>query len=121
MTYVPLPHAINRSPRARLPSLTPAVLRSQNGSRSRGELEIVSLTGGLLCLPKPLDRGSCVQLMFMTHTGAVLGAAEMLKPVSWGLQPFRWLTLDKGDQGRLRAAIQSSLGRNSVGDKPAQT
>jgi hypothetical protein len=108
-------HAIQRSPRVRLPRMTPAVLRSQDGSRRQGELEIVSMTGGLLCLPKPLDRGSRVKLMFMTHAGAILGSAEMLKPVSWDLQPFRFVALDGGDQRKLRAAIQLYLGQNSVG------
>jgi hypothetical protein len=111
----PQSHAIQRSPRVRLPPMTPAVLGSQDGSRRQGELEVVSLTGGLLCLPKPLDRGSRVKLMFMAHAGAILGAAEMLKPVSRNLQPFRFVALDGGDQRKLRAAIQAYLGQNSVG------
>jgi hypothetical protein len=110
-------HLIQRSPRVRLPRMTPAVLRSQDGSRRQGELEMVSLTGGLVCLPKPLDRGSRVKLMFMTHTGAIFGSAEMLKPVSWDLQPFRFVALDEGDQHKLRAAIQSYLGQNSGGEE----
>ncbi len=113
----PQSHAIQRSPRVRLPRMTPAVLRSQDGSRRQGELEVVSLTGGLLCLPKPLDRGSRVKLMFMAHAGAILGSAEMLKPVSGNLQPFRFVALDGGDQRKLRAAIQSYLGQNGVGEE----
>jgi len=73
---------------------------------------MVSLTGGLVCLPKPLDRGSRVKLMFMTYTGAIFGSAEMLKPVSSDLQPFRFVSLDERDQHKLSAAIQSFLGRN---------
>jgi hypothetical protein len=97
--------ATQRSPRVRLPPMTTAVLRSQDGTRRQGELAMVSLTGGLLCLRKPLDRGCRVKLMFMTHTGAIRGSAEMLKPVSWDLQPFRFMALDGGDQRSLRAAI----------------
>jgi len=33
----------------------------------------------------------------------------MLRPLSWSLQPFQFVTLREGDQHRLRAAIQSSL------------
>jgi len=40
------------------------------------------VNGGLLSLPSPIDQGSQVKLMFLTHTGAVLGAAEMLSPVT---------------------------------------
>ena len=95
--------ATYRSPRARLVS-TPAVLRFPDGRHSRGELKVISLTGGLLYLPRTLDRGSRVKLMFLTQTGAVLGAAEMLSPDSWTSQPFRFVSLDEGDQCRLSAA-----------------
>jgi hypothetical protein len=78
---------------------------------------MVSLTGGLVCLPKPLDRGSRVKLMFMTHTGAIFGSAEMLKPVSSDLQPFRFVALEEDDQHKLSAAIQWFLGRSSGGEK----
>jgi len=47
--------------------------------------------------------------MFLTHSGSVLGVAEMLRPVSWDLQPFRFVTLFDDDLDRLQAAIQSTL------------
>jgi hypothetical protein len=50
-----------------------------------------------------------VKLMFLTRTGSVLGVAEMLSPVSWDPQPFRFVTLYDDDRARLRATIQSSL------------
>lgn len=111
------PHAIQRSPRVRLPRMTPAVLRSEDGRRRQGELEMVSLTGGLLCLTKPLDRGSRVKLMFMTRMGAILGSAEMLRSVSPELQPFRFVALDRDGRRKLRAAIQWHLGQNGVGEE----
>ena len=101
-----------RSPRTRFAETTPAVLRCQDGHRVTGKLQVISLTGGLLGLSKPLDRGSQVKLMFLTHKGSVLGAVEMLIPVSWGLQPFRFTGLYEDDQRRLQAAIQSSLEQN---------
>jgi len=51
--------------------------------------------------------------MFVTPTGPVLGTAEMLKPVSWGQQPFRFVGLEKDDQRRLQESIQSSFGQVS--------
>jgi len=98
-----------RPPRFRLPHSTHAVLRFQDGHRTQGELQVVSLTGGLLSLKKPLDKGSRVKLMFFTHSGPVLGAAEMLRPVSWEQQPFRFVALQEDDQRRLRTAIQTSV------------
>jgi hypothetical protein len=76
------------------------------------KLQVISLTGGLLCLSKPIDKGSVVKLMFLTSSGSVLGAAEMLNPISWHLQPFKFVRLYDDDQQRLESAIQSSLDRN---------
>lgn len=112
MTFLPQPHANYRSPRVRLADITPAVLRLPDGRPCPGQLETISLTGGLLSMSNMLDRGSCIKLMFLTHTGPVLGAAEMLSPVSTTQQPFRFVALEEDDQRRLRAAVQSSLDLN---------
>lgn len=112
MTYLLPPHANCRSPRVQLADMTHAVLRLPDGHRSRGKLETVSLTGGLLSVSPMLDQGSRIKLMFLTETGPVFGAAEMLNPVSTTRQPFRFISLEKGDARRLRAAVQSSLNQN---------
>ncbi len=77
-----------------------------------GKLQVISLTGGLLCLPSPQVQGSQVKLMFLTGKGSVLGSAEMLCPISWSLQPFKFVGLYNDDQQKLQAAIQSSLDQN---------
>ena len=69
-----------------------------------------SLSGGLLGVPKPLNQGAHVKLMFLTETGPVLGEAELLRPISWTAQPFRFVSLREGDQHRLEAAIQPTAG-----------
>jgi hypothetical protein len=112
MTYFPLPQASRRAPRTSFAETTPAVLRCQDGRRVPGKLQVISVTGGLLCLPDPLDQGSQVKLMFLIHGGSVLGAAEMLSPVSQKLQPFKFVRLYDDDHRRLQAAIQSSLDQN---------
>ena len=85
------------------------VLRYPDGRRFSGQLEVISITGGLLCIRQPLQQGSLVKLMFLAKTGSVLGSAEMLSPVAWGQQPFRFVALHEDDQSRLHAAIQFSL------------
>jgi hypothetical protein len=55
--------------------------------------------------------------MFVAPTGSVLGVAKMLTPVSWGLQPFCFVTLRDDDQSRLRAAIQKSLEKAAHDDQ----
>jgi hypothetical protein len=112
MAYFPPPDARRRSPRASFLETTPAVVRCENGRSVSGKLQIVSLTGGLLCLSKPLDSGSKVKVMFLTGKGSVLGAAEMLSPITWTLQPFKFVALYDDDQERLKGAIQTSLEQN---------
>ena len=99
----PAPSLARRAPRIRTTERTPAVLRFQSGDCVQGRLEVFSSTGGLLCLSKPLIRGTRIKVMFLTKTGAVQGSAEMLTPVSWTEQPFRFVALASGDQRRLQA------------------
>ena len=119
MTYLPQPGASYRSPRVQLADMTHAVLRLPDGHRSRGKLETVSLAGGLLSVFPMLDQGSRIKLMFLTQAGPVFGVAEMLSPVSTTRQPFRFISLEKDDARKLRAAVQSSLNQ-SPGQNPGQ-
>jgi hypothetical protein len=75
----------------------------------QGRLQVISITGGLLLLAKPLDQGSEVKVMFMTGKGSVFGTAQMLRPLSWIQQPFKFVKLHNDDQDRLEAAIQVSI------------
>src|SRR5579872_6103364 len=109
-----------RAPRVHLADFTPAVLRFQDGQRASGQLQVLSVNGGLLCLPGPIDQGSQVKLMFLTRTGAVLGAAEMLSPVTSTQQPFRFVSLPVDDRARLGAAIRSSLNQHTANHDAAE-
>jgi len=113
MTHFPQLHTQRRVPRFRLADVAPAVLQFHDGRRTSSELQVISRTGGLLSLPKPLDQGSIVELMFQTHRGPVLGTAEMLLPVTSTQQPFRFIALPDSDQSTLQAAFQSALYRNT--------
>jgi hypothetical protein len=113
----PQSQAIRRSPRVLLRSATPAVFRSLDGGHMQGELRMFSLTGGLVCLSETLDYRSVVKVRFVTHAGTIHASAEMLKPVSRDLQPFRFVAIRVGDERKLRAVIQSYLRRNHDGDE----
>jgi hypothetical protein len=91
---------------------TPAVLRLENGARVPGNLKVVSLTGGLLSVAHPVDTGRSARLMFLTETGMVHGIAEMLSPLSWSVQPFRFVALHHDDQNKLQTAIQRSIAQH---------
>ncbi|MGA7400500.1 MAG: PilZ domain-containing protein [Candidatus Sulfotelmatobacter sp.] len=114
MPYLPQPRATRRAQRTSFAETTPVVLRCKDGRRVPGKLQVISLSGGLLCLPQPLDQGSQVKLMFLTRKGSVLGAAEMLSPISWGTQPFKFVKLYDDDERRLGAAIQLSVEQNRL-------
>lgn len=107
MNALPQKQRNPRAARIRPAEYTPAVLRIEDGSCTQATLEMYSLTGGLLSLQKPLDKGSRARVLFLTQTGPVLGMAEMLRPLSWTEQPFRFLTMHEEDQRKLRAATQS--------------
>ena len=113
-------HAQLRAPRINLADFTPAVLRFQDGQRASGKLQVLSVNGGLLSLPRPINQGSQVKVMFLTHTGPVLGAAEMLSPMTGTQQPFRFVSLPVDDRRRLGAAIQSTLNQHLLNKDAAE-
>src|SRR5215467_2649123 len=98
-----------RSPRAHLEGKNPIVLRFPNGQRVGANLQVISVTGGLLSLSKSIDQGSRVRLIFVTEAGSVLGRAEMLPPVSPLLQPFRFVSLP----GEYQRRVGTLLGHSS--------
>ena len=95
-----------RSQRLQLADSIPVVLRLLDGHRIPGNLKCVSLTGGLMALSPLLPPGSIVKLIFVTPKGPVTGTAEMLRPVSWTEQPFRFAAIPDSGQHRLRAVIE---------------
>src|ERR1700730_17367661 len=114
MLSLPQTQPPQRAARLHLAETTVAVLRFKGGRCVPAKLQVLSVTGGLLWLskPLPLELGSDAKLMFLTRSGLVLGAAEMLPPISWRLQPFRFVTLHDDDQCRLETAIRSTLDQN---------
>jgi hypothetical protein len=109
MRPLPHPEPVQRATRAYLAEPVTAVLRLKDGRRLSTKLKTVSLTGGLLAVPHPVDAGSTGKLMFLTGAGMVLAQAQMLTPMSWRLQPFRFLALDADEESLLRSTVESHL------------
>src|SRR5690348_6138849 len=120
MPFIPQHNAQRRAERVRLDESIPAVVRFNDGNRASGRLKVVSLTGGLLSLPRPVRQGSVGKLMFLTPAGSVLGSAEMLTPMSWELQPFKFVGFSSDDHGRLETAIHSYLQKSKQQNKQLQ-
>jgi len=107
-------------PRVSFPEPTPAVLRFSDGERTTGTLKVVSVSGGLLGLSRPLMPNSLVKLMFVGPTGSVFGTAKMLNPVNWSLQPFCFTTLHHDDQYKLKTAIQRCVEKSTREDNQSR-
>jgi hypothetical protein len=116
MSNLPQSLTSRRPNRLCFSNTTPAVLRCADGRSVASKLQVVSVTGGLLSVPKPVHRGAVVKLMFVTQSGPVLGSAEMLNPISYTQQPFRFVALPQETQTRLHSAIQSSLYQHNSED-----
>jgi hypothetical protein len=112
MNSLPQSQPGERATRVYFTERTPAVLRLDDGRRVPGKLKVVSLTGGLLSVARPVETGSTAKVMFLTGAGMVLGAAKMLSPLSWELQAFRFVSLTCGDHERLKTTIQESMNKH---------
>jgi hypothetical protein len=113
MANLPQVLASGRMPRVHLVNPTPAVLRFQDGSRLLGNLQVISLSGGMLRLSQPLGPNTCASLMFLSDGGPVLGKAEMLSPLSHTQQAFRFVALDQKHRHNLQLWIQSFSSQSS--------
>ena len=78
-----------------------------------GNLQVISVAGGMLRLSQPLDPNTRASLMFLSDGGPVLGKAEMLSPLSRTQPAFRFVALDQKNQRNLQLGIQSHLIQNS--------
>lgn len=122
MTHFPQPHSSRRAPRVSLGGSIPAAVFLEEGHRTRGKLQTISTTGGMLHLSGALQNGDFVEVAFETRSGPVHGMAEMLTPrkVMEGChQPFRFIALSDDDHKRLRVALDSALERNFMGLRSA--
>jgi hypothetical protein len=118
MTHYPQINALHRATRIKL-STTPAVVKLGNGRATNAKLHVVSVTGGLLLLARPLAEGDFIEVAFQTHTGNVQGMAEILKPVRASqtgvLQPFRFVALGDDDHRTLHSLVESANHRSFIG------
>ena len=114
MANLPQSRPLWRFPRTHLEGQNPAVLRFANGKTTGANLQVISVSGGLLSLSQPVVQGSQVKLIFLTGAGAVLGGAEMLSPVTNGLQPFRFVSLAADDHRRLGALVGQRSSQNEA-------
>jgi hypothetical protein len=121
MTHFPQPHPSRRSARVQLGDVVLAAIRLEDGRRAKAKLQSISITGGLLQLPRALAQGDFVEIAFQTQSGPVHGMAEILTPMrktaQGVLQPFRFVALDDDDHRRLRTSLDHVADRSLLGLK----
>ena len=115
-----LPHSEprRRSPRLHLTEDTPIAIRCLDGKRVSGNLRCVSLTGGLVTPASLIPPGSLVSVIFVTPRGPVVGTAQMLHPVSWKEQSFRFTAVLDSYQHRLQVMIQRAATKTVTSGVP---
>ena len=118
MTHFPQSNAAKRETRVKFGGSVPVAIRSEASGTVRAKLQVLSTTGGLFVLAKPLEPGDFVAVTFQTSQGAVRGMAEILQPTrkstSGCLQPFRFVALDDEDHARLRRAMELQLDKTTI-------
>lgn len=109
MPYAPQTEFRERPERVGFQEKTPVVVRFPGGVRCSAQLQLVSITGGLLALQRPVQPGSIGRLMFLTGKGCIAGEAQMLTPVAWDRQPFKFTILHDDDRYRLQTLIKRQV------------
>jgi PilZ domain len=121
MTHFPRPHRSRRAARIKLAKTVPAMLSLDGGERTHGNIQTLSLNGGLLQLAQALEAGDYVEISFQSERGPVRGTAEMLPPVQVSaettLQGFRFVLLEDDDH----EAIRSMVAPSPESDSPSGT
>ena len=77
----------------------------------RGDLHVVSATGGRARTSKPVATGTIVELLMGTQEGTVRGIVEVLKArpmIDGWAQPFRFLALADEDYEKLRRMMHGT-------------
>jgi len=118
MTHYPQCNSSHRATRIQL-TTAQALVKSGDGQRAKGKLQVVSETGGLLHLARALAEGDFVEVAFQTQSGNIRGMAEMLNPVRSApgsvFQPFRFVAIDDDDHQLLRRMVQSCADETFAG------
>jgi len=113
MSYFPEPNSANPARRVKVGNSVVVAIHPHGSQPVQGKLHDLSVTGGLLILPRALSHGEFVEVAFQTSQGMVRGMAELLEArresTSGCIQPFRFVALNDDDHTRLSRAVESNL------------
>lgn len=112
MAHFPQTNASVRAPRVTLRRPMSIDFRLDQSGIVRGNLHVVSSTGGRAQTTKPVAPGILVELRIGTGEGVIRGIAELLpgnQIISGWLQPFRFVALGDEDYEKLRNVLKMSI------------
>lgn len=116
-------HGALRAPRVKLSGTVLLLARLENGRQFRGKLHLLSVTGGLVHLEKPIDEGIRVEVLFHIGDSTVRTCARMLFPM-WAtqgfLQPFEFKDLAERERSRLESNLQALLADSAASVFPPE-
>ena len=110
MAYFPQTNAYIRAPRVNLPRPMSIDFFLDHTNLVRGQLHVVSATGGRAQTAKPMPNGCLAELRIGSESGTIRGIAEMLpgrETVHGWVQPFKFVALGDDDYDSLRRVISS--------------
>src|SRR5579864_4744164 len=108
--------ADRRSVRVKLRGSVLVLLRLPNRRQVRSAFHMLSVTGGMVHLEKPLDEKIEVEMIFHLGNTTIRAKAVMLFPMwatqGW-LQPFRFTDLSEASKESLATNLQSFMGETA--------
>lgn len=111
MAHFPTTRARTRAPRVRIPN-DERITLNLGGKRAFATLRLLSLTGGLVEFPAPMDEVTLAEVVLMTIAGPVKALVEFLqapKPARPAARPFRFIAIDDNDYQRLSSTLKLML------------
>jgi len=108
MAHFPQTHYNVRAPRVSLRRPISIDFRLDEKGIVRGDLYVVSATGGRAQTPKPMNAGTLVELRIGSGIGIIRGLAEMLpgfQTINGWFQPFKFIALGDEDYDSLKRVL----------------
>ena len=114
----PASEPIPRPPRVKLKGSVLVLICLPNRRQVRAALHLLSVTGGVIHLEKPVDEKVEVELIFHVERATIRAKAEMLFPMwatqGW-LQPFRFSELSDASRESLESNLKSFMALRAEG------
>lgn len=110
MAHFPQANSFVRAPRLNLRRPISIDFCLDQKNMVRGDLHVVSTTGGRAQTAKPVPEGCLAELRIGSESGLIRGIAEMLpgrQTIHGWLQPFRFVALGDDDYDSLRKVLNA--------------